>query len=293
MRVFVLGGTGSIGGSVVAELARRGHEVIALARSEAAAKKVSSLGAAPMAGDLTTPEQWVSGLPPLDAAVHVAATFSSDEAEINQRLLQHLLPHLSSAARKVRFVYTGGCWLFGPFEGTVATEETPFDPIPLLAWCVPHIRQVLNTPGVDAIVIHPAMVYDSGGGVFVRFRRDAETRDSVRIVVDENIRWPLVHGEDLATLYALALEKGLPGESYIGAAIEGLPVGRIARAFARRFGTAQAEPEIMTESEIRVELGDWLQGHARDQRLSGDKAIRCLGWQPSHCDPESEIAAIP
>jgi uncharacterized protein YbjT (DUF2867 family) len=48
MRVLVFGGTGSIGGPIVRELIRWGHDVVALARSDASAKKVAELGALPM-----------------------------------------------------------------------------------------------------------------------------------------------------------------------------------------------------------------------------------------------------
>jgi hypothetical protein len=37
----------------------------------------------------------------------------------------------------------------------------------------------------------------------------------------ENVRWPLVHSEDLTTLYALTLEKA-PARSISGAAIDRL-----------------------------------------------------------------------
>jgi nucleoside-diphosphate-sugar epimerase len=126
--------------------------------------------------------------------------------------------------------------------------------------------------------------------VFARFARDAVERDAVRVVGNENVRWPLVHCEDLATLYALALESA-PGESsFIGTAIDGLAVGRIARAFAKRFGRPRADPQIVSVDAITAELGAWAAGYGLDQRLSGSKARWELGWQPKHLDPEREIA---
>ena len=292
MRVLVLGGTGTIGAPVVRELVRSGHEAVALARSEASARRVAELGALPLAGDISSPERWLASLPPLDAVIHAAAAFTPDDEMTERRLLQTLLPFLSAAQRNARFVYTGGCWLFGPSRETVvATEDTAFAPLPAFAYGVPHSRLVLETPGVHPIVIHPAMVYEPSGGVFARFRADASTRDAVRVVGSEYVRWPLVHSLDLATLYRLALERSDPRETYIGAAIDAVPVGRIARAFARRYGTRRLDPEVVSEDEIVAELGEWARGYGRDQRHSGEKARRRLGWEPQHLDPESEIAS--
>src|SRR5439155_5801230 len=92
---------------------------------------------------------------------------------------------------------------------------------------------------------------------------------------------------------ALALERSSPGESYIGATIEGLPIGRIARAFARHYPTGHGAPQIVTADAIAAELGEWARGYALDQRLSGAKARRELGWMPKHLDPVSEIARLP
>jgi uncharacterized protein YbjT (DUF2867 family) len=52
MRLLVAGGSGFLGGYVLREAARRGHETIALARSPAAAEAVTAKGARPVAGDL-------------------------------------------------------------------------------------------------------------------------------------------------------------------------------------------------------------------------------------------------
>jgi nucleoside-diphosphate-sugar epimerase len=109
-------------------------------------------------------------------------------------------------------------------------------------------------------------------------------------VAGENVRWPLVHAHDLAHLYALVLENGVARQSYIGSAIDGLTVGRIARAFARRCGALDFKPQIVSADEIAAELGEWARGFALDQQLSGEKARRSLGWNPQHLDPEGEIA---
>jgi nucleoside-diphosphate-sugar epimerase len=102
-----------------------------------------------------------------------------------------------------------------------------------------------------------------------------------------------VHSEDLAKLYVLALERAPDRSSYIGAAVEGIAVGGIARAFAKRFGTPRQAPQIVSTEAIAAELGEWASGYALDQRLSGAKSQRELGWEPKHLDPEGEIARLP
>ena len=293
MRVFVLGGTGVIGTAVVRELVARGHELFALARSNQSAAKLSECGATPIAGDIASPERWATTLPQVDAVIHAACDFNSDMAAIDRHLLDILLPALGARPNKVRFITTGGCWLYGATGDVLATEATPFQPLPAFAWMVPHLKRILASPEVDGIVVHPAMVYaNDAGGVFQRFASEAIEREVVRVTASENVRWPLVHSEDLAELYALAIERAPKGSSYIGAAIEGFPIGRIARAFAARRGTRHLEPQIISADEIATELGEWARGYALDQLLSGARAQAELGWRPRHLDPEAEIAAL-
>ena len=52
MRLLVTGGSGFLGGYVLREATRRGHETVALARSPAAARAVADRGAQPVAGNL-------------------------------------------------------------------------------------------------------------------------------------------------------------------------------------------------------------------------------------------------
>jgi nucleoside-diphosphate-sugar epimerase len=292
VRVLVLGGTGSIGSAVVRELVARGHAVLGLARSEVAAARLAEAGAAPIPGDIASSKAWATELPSLDAVIHMASDFDTDMAAIDGALLDHLLPALAAQPNQPRLIYTGGCWLYGATGDAIATEETAFRPLPAFAWMVPNLSRVLAAPGIRGIVIHPAMVYAGDGGVFRRFADDAVARHAVRVIAGETVRWPLVHADDLAQLYALALERAPRQSSYIGAAIDGFAVGRIARAFARRFGIHNPEPEIVSLDEVAAELGEWARGYGLDQRLSGHKARRELGWQPRHLSPEREISCV-
>ena len=293
MHVFVLGATGFIGTALARVLVRRGHRLTGLARSETSAKKLRDIGGEPLIGDIARPASWIERLPPVDAVVHLACDLETDVATVDGRLLDAMLQSLAGQRPRSRFIYTGGCWLFGATGHEAATEATPCSPLPAFAWMVPHARRILCSPAVDGVVIHPAMVYTADGGVFGRFAGDARAGAAIRIVANEAVRWPLVHRDDLAELYALALEIAPPGSSYIGAATEGLEVGRIARAFARRFGPPDPALHIVSADQIAGELGEWARGYARDQRLSGAKARAELGWRPAHLDPEGEIAALP
>jgi nucleoside-diphosphate-sugar epimerase len=292
MRVLVLGGTGSIGAPMVRTLVKRGHEVIALARSDQSAQKLRTFGALPVPGDIRRPQEWLAAVPPCAAVIHAACEFEGLMQEIESHLLATLLPCFAASGPKRKFIYTGGCWLFGPTGDRVATEATPFSPLPAFAWAPQHMQWILETSGLEPVIIHPAMVYERDGGVFSSFAEDAAQRRPVRVVGGENVRWPLVHSDDLADLYALALEGGVARESYIGSAIDGLSVGSIARAFARRHGGIDREIEIVSADKIAAELGEWARGYALDQQLSGEKARSKLGWKPTHLDPAREIAAL-
>ena len=69
MRLLVTGGSGFLGGYVLDEARRRGHEVVALARSDAAAAAVAKRGAEPLTGDFDDP----GGLPDVFSAARCSS----------------------------------------------------------------------------------------------------------------------------------------------------------------------------------------------------------------------------
>src|SRR5260370_41918482 len=72
MRVFVTGGTGLIGSTVVAELLGDGHTVLALARSGSSATALETAGAETIRGDLADRGTLRAGAAKADGVIHPA-----------------------------------------------------------------------------------------------------------------------------------------------------------------------------------------------------------------------------
>ena len=289
MKVLLLGGTGSIGGAVLRVLLERGHEVLALGRSPGSRKILKDAGAVPVEGDLEDPGKWIDCVDGVDGVIQAAAVWGDEMDEIDRRVAEVLLAKLKSDSPHKAFIYTGGCWLYGETGDAVATEATPLIPPPSFAFAVPTVQMVLSSSRVRGMVIHPAMVYERNGGVFKHIFEDAKSLGLVRVIGAENVRWPLIHRDDLAQLYALMLEKGKQGDVYNGAAIDGVPIGTITRAIAARLGI-KAEPTVLDVEGAKARIGDWAEGYAIDQQMSGEKARRVLGWRPAHEDVIADVS---
>nr|BBH87991.1 putative NAD-dependent epimerase/dehydratase [Thermosporothrix sp. COM3] len=281
MKVFVTGATGYIGSAIVRELLATGHQVLGLARSDAAATSLASIGAQVHRGSLDDLDSLRSGAAASDGVIHTAYfTTSSDLArggEADMHAIKALGAELAGSGRP--FVVTSATGLLQP--GRLGTEEDAASPGSVGGYRVASEEAALELSSRSvrvSIVRLPPTTHGEGDHGFVpTLISVARTKGISAYPGDGSNRWPAVHRLDAAHLFCLALEQAPAGSVLHAVADEGVPVREIAGVISRRLGV----PAVSLPLEEAGSHFGWI-GHifSLDLPASSTLTRQRLGWHP-------------
>jgi dihydroflavonol-4-reductase len=223
-RVFVTGGSGVVGGAVVERLVARGDDVVALARSDAAAAVLEGRGAEVVRGDVLDAAALVRGMDGCALAFHVAG--------VNRLCLEDTGPmervnvdgavaavRAASTAGVPRLVLTSSAATVGEPHGVIGNEATPHR-----GWFLSNYERTktegeraalaaARSLGQDVVCVNPSSVQGPGrAGGTGRFLI-AFLDGRLKVFVDTHVS--IVDIGDCAEGHLLAAERGAGGERYV------------------------------------------------------------------------------
>ena len=283
MRVFVTGATGFIGSAVVNELLGAGHQVIGLARSDAAADGLKRAGVDVQRGDLSDLEALVTGARAADGVMHLAFIHDFGNYEqanqTDRNAIQTLTRALEGSGKP--FISTSGTALLP--SGRLATERDarPTEGHVHLRAPAEDLVLAAAARGVRSCIVRlPPTVHGRGDHGFIPFIIKVARQKGVAAYVGDGAnRWPAVHRFDAARLYRLALEKAEPGTRLHGVAEEGIPM----RTIAELIGRGLDVPVRSIAAQDAAGHFDWMANFvAIDNPSSSALTRESLGWTPQH-----------
>lgn len=293
MNIFIAGGSGAIGRSLVPMLVKAGHRVMALTRSEERGRALEAMGAESVIGDVFDPARLteiVKAAQP-EIVIHQLTAFGAQDADPLAETIRvrtegtRNLVAVTEAARARRLITQSISFVCRPVANGLADESTPLyldgpGAIRPLAEAVAELeRRTLEAKGMDGIVLRygwfygPGTNYDPSDAIPRAIRKG-----KMPIVGEGNGTYSFIHVDDAAAATVLALTHGAPG-IYNIVDDEPAPL-KVWLPIAAELLKAPA-PQHTDVETVRAKLGDLMLYIYNEQPGAANaKAKRELGWEP-------------
>ncbi|HYT40194.1 MAG TPA: NAD-dependent epimerase/dehydratase family protein, partial [Acidimicrobiia bacterium] len=245
MRVLVTGATGVYGRSVVERLHRAGHEVVAMARRPPAALPAGVRFAAADVRDLPAVQAAMGGC---DVVVHLAFVVTPiKDREESRAISVGGTTNVVEAMRRTgarRLVFASSAMTYGanPDNPPLFTEEHPQRPSPDYVYGTDKVaaERVIIDSGVEAVLARTGVTV---GRNIDNLLVDIFAAPAIVGIKGVDIRYQLVHQDDIGRFFALACEQGPPGPVNV-APPDFVELRRIAEILGKRYVETTAEAAL-------------------------------------------------
>jgi nucleoside-diphosphate-sugar epimerase len=281
MRVFMTGASGWIGAAVVPELLENGHQVVGLARSDAAAAAITAVGAQAYRGSLDDPTGLRDGVEGCGGVIHLGYNHDFSQMEAAAKTDRGVIEVIGSVLRNTDrpFVVAGG--VLGLAPGRVATESDVPDAkvhprIANLQWTLSLAEEGVRS---SCVRFAPTVHGDGDHGFIATLVAIARSKGASGYVGDGANCWSAVHRFDAARLVRLTLESAPGGSSVHAVAEQGIPTKAIAEAIAVGLDV----PVVSVAKEDADEHFGWMaRFFGADATASNTVTRELLKWEPTH-----------
>src|SRR3954468_2266661 len=197
MTVLVTGGTGFVGGHVVAKLREHEHPIRALVRDPQKAAALAGRGCELVAGDVTDPQSLRAAVTGCDTVVHLVAIRRGRPADFERVMIQ-ATRDLVAASREAgvsRFVLMSAA---GTSKQTASTV-----PYFHAKWTM---EETVRASGLEHVIFRPSFVFGRDGGVLPLFVRQVRLSPVTPVIGPGLQRSQPIWVEDVAEYLAQGVD---------------------------------------------------------------------------------------
>jgi nucleoside-diphosphate-sugar epimerase len=287
-------------------LVEEGHQVVAVVRDKARARDLAALGVALHEGDVGDKESLRAPMTGVDGVFHIAGWYKLGAADKSQAAIVNIegTRNVLEMMRDLgipKGVYTSTLAVFSDTHGRMVDESYRYDGPHLseydrTKWVAHYeVAEPMIRAGLPLVIVQPGVIYGPGDTSSVRTTLVQYLQRKLP-VIPARTAFCWAHVADIARGHLLAMERGVPGQSYIIAgpprtlagalflaqSLTGVPAPRVQvppaalRALAATMGLVErvtSVPEMYSAEYLRVIAGVTYLG-------DNGKARRALGYAP-------------
>jgi len=285
MQIFVIGGTGLIGGHAARAIVAAGHAVSSLARSDSAEAKLAGWGITAIRGDAEDRAAIARGIDGAETIVFAPALGDAEAA-----LVDWIIEQMAGSGKTL--IFCSGTGVLGQRTGGIWSEDTfaetdsfvPQRAISARFELEGRVRAASSRGLARGIVIRPPAVWthDRPHALVTEVLASVRKTGAACYVGQGLNMYSHIHGEDLGEVFRHVAESGRDGAVYHAVAGE-IPNRWIAETVARLTG---APTRSITMDEAIELWGKFaaLIVFGCSSRSRSPRTRQEFGWAPQHSD---------